>query len=181
VAEVAAWLANRIEAVGIAVDRPLVEAAALLHDVDKILPDDDAAKRLAHGEAGAEWLARRGHPELSRAVESHPVTRLVDGEAFGRWMAFATREERIVAYADKRAGQELESMAERFASWERRYPEGARRDGWSTEEARQVRGRAALLERDVCDAAQIAPGEVGRLPWTVAAIDAARSPERARP
>ena len=39
-----------------------------------------------------------------------------------RWAAFASREERIVAYADRRAGQRLESMDARFASWRRRYP-----------------------------------------------------------
>jgi predicted hydrolase (HD superfamily) len=175
VAEVASWLATRIEAAGIAVDRPLVEAAALLHDVDKLLPDDDRAKALPHGEGSADWLTRQGHPELSRAVENHPVTKLVDGEAFGRWTAFATREERIVAYADKRAGQELESMADRFASWERRYPDGPTGDGWPPEERREVMARALLLERDVCDAARIAPGEVSRLPWTEAALDEAMS------
>jgi len=179
VAEVAAWLATRIEAVGIAVDRPLIEAAALLHDVDKIVAQDDPARQLPHGEGSADWLTRRGHPELSRAVANHPVTRLHDAEAFARWIAFATREERIVAYADKRAGQRLESMTERFASWQRRYPDGPRGDGWSAEESREIQLRAALLERDVCDAAQIAPGEVSRLPWTAAALDAARSPQRA--
>ena len=38
VAEVAGWLAARIDGRGIAVDRRLVEAAALLHDVDKVAP-----------------------------------------------------------------------------------------------------------------------------------------------
>ena len=44
VAEVAGWLAARIEERGIAVDRRLVEAAALLHDADKALPADDPAR-----------------------------------------------------------------------------------------------------------------------------------------
>ena len=38
VAEVAGWLAARIETRGVAIDRRLVESAALLHDVDKALP-----------------------------------------------------------------------------------------------------------------------------------------------
>ena len=38
VAEVAGFLARRMDEGGTAVDRRLVEAAALLHDVDKILP-----------------------------------------------------------------------------------------------------------------------------------------------
>jgi hypothetical protein len=168
VAEVAAWLAARIEAAGIAIDRRLVESAALLHDVDKILPGDDPARRRPHGEGSADWLTRRGHPELARAVAAHPVTRLADGEAFRRWSAFATREERVVAYADKRAGQRLEPMADRFASWGRRYP-----GGWNAQQARDVRARAARLEADVCRAARVTPDEVQRLRWTGAALRAA--------
>ncbi len=103
VGEVAGWLAMRIADRGIEVDRSAVEAAALLHDVDKVLPADDPARRLPHGKGSAAWLTRHGHPELARAVADHPVTRLVDGDAYRRWAAFASREERIVAYADKRA------------------------------------------------------------------------------
>jgi HD superfamily phosphodiesterase len=168
VAEVASWLAARIARARIPIDQPLVEAAALLHDVDKILPDDDPAKRLPHGAGSADWLARHGHPELARAVTNHPVTKLIDGEAFRRWAAFATREERVVAYADKRAGQRLESMDERFASWARRYPEGPADVG------REVRARADRLEADVCRAAEVTPAEVGRATWTAKALAEAR-------
>ena len=44
VAEVAAFLAARMETRGSPVDRRLVEAAALLHDVDKVLPARDPAR-----------------------------------------------------------------------------------------------------------------------------------------
>ena len=170
VAEVATWLAARIAARGTPVDRQLVEAAALLHDVDKILPDDDQAARLPHGEGSAAWLTRHGHGELARAVANHPVSCLLDGERFRRWAAFASREERIVAYADKRAGQRLEPMAERFASWDRRYP-----DAWSAQERAAVRLRATRLEADVCRAAGVAPGDVARLVWTGSALRAAHA------
>ncbi len=179
VAEVAAFLAARIEARGVTVDRRLVEAAALLHDVDKALPPDDPARALPHGEGSADWLTRRGHPELARAVAGHPVTRLLDGDAFRRWAAFASREERIVAYADKRAGQRLETMDARFASWRRRYPRLITGDrqvaGWDEPALRAVRARAERLEADVCRAAGIAPDGVRRLAWTGAALRAART------
>lgn len=179
VAEVAAFLAARIEARGVAVDRRLVEAAALLHDVDKGLPPDDPARALPHGEGSAAWLTRRGHPELARAVAGHPVTRLLDGERFRRWAAFASREERIVAYADKRAGQRLESMDARFASWRRRYPRVVTGDrqvaGWDEAALRAVRARAERLEADVCRAAGVTPQEVRRLAWTGDALRAARA------
>ena len=169
VAEVAAWLAARIEARGVAVDRRLVEAAALLHDVDKALPADDPARALPHGDGSAAWLTRAGHPELARAVAGHPVTRLADGDGYRRWAAFASREERIVAYADKRARQGLVSMDSRFATWRRRHPTDLDDAGLSV-----IRSRADRLEADVCRAAGVAPGDVRRLAWTGAALRAAR-------
>jgi HD domain len=184
VAETAAWLAARIAGRGIPIDRRLVEAAGLLHDVDKLLPPADPASALPHADGGADWLTRQGHGELARAVANHPVTRLADEERYRRWSAFATREERIVAYADKRCGQRLQSMAARFASWERRFPvtagagrpesetdDGGRVDArWDRRTLERVRQRAGRLESDVCGAAGVAPGDVRRLRWTGAAL-----------
>ena len=51
----------------------IVETAALLHDLDKMLPAEDPLKALGHGAAGAEWLRQRGYDELAPAVASHPV------------------------------------------------------------------------------------------------------------
>ncbi|MFI5255319.1 MAG: HD domain-containing protein, partial [Candidatus Limnocylindrales bacterium] len=127
---------------GIAVDRGLVEAAALLHDIDRLLPADDPLLALGHGEAGGRWLLQHGQGELARAVAAHPVSRLTDEDRYHRWAAGATREERIVAYADKRCGQQLEPMASRFAGWVRRYPEYA--PGLAV-----ARPRANRLEREV--------------------------------
>lgn len=170
VADVAAWLARRVAANGIAIDRRAVEAAGLLHDVDKLLPADDPARGLRHGEGSAAWLTGHGHPELARLVAHHPVTRLADSDAYPRWASFASREERLVAYADKRAGQRLESMEGRFASWALRYP-----DTWDARTFATVRARAARLEADVCRAAGIRPDEVRRLAWARAALRTSRA------
>jgi putative nucleotidyltransferase with HDIG domain len=86
VAEVASFLAYRAQARGVRVDRRLAETAALLHDVDKAFRDDDPLKRYPHGRAGAEYVAAAGHPELARAVASHPVMRLGDDDAEA-WLA----------------------------------------------------------------------------------------------
>jgi hypothetical protein len=177
VAEVAGWLATRIEAGGIGVDRRLVESAALLHDADKALPADDPAHALRHGDGSAAWLTRLGYPELGRAVANHPVTRMLDGESYERWATDASLEDRIVAYADKRAGQRLQSMDARFATWRRRYPRLAR-DGhtvlWEVTDLLAARDRAGILEADVCSAAGVAAADVRRLAWTGPAIRAAR-------
>src|SRR5512135_328369 len=101
VAEVASWLASRAARAGVPVDRQAVEAAALLHDVDKALSGEDPVRRLRHGEASAAWLTAHGLPELAPLVEWHPVTRLADGPAAERWLATGLFESLIVAYADK--------------------------------------------------------------------------------
>ncbi len=169
VAEIGAFLAARMATRGIVLDRQLVEAAGLLHDVDKLLPADDPARALPHGDASGAWLAGRDHGELARAVAGHPVTRLVDETGYERWSALASREERIVAYADKRAGQRLESMAERFLSWNRRYP-----GSWDVATAERAWSRAVRLEADVCRAAGVTPAEVRRLAWARRALASAR-------
>ncbi|MEI8333527.1 MAG: HD domain-containing protein [Chloroflexota bacterium] len=182
VAEVAGWLAARVEAAGRGPDRALVEAAgrgpdralvetaALLHDVDKLDPPGGPSMGLDHGDGSAAWLAAHGWAALGSAVAAHPVTRLADGPAFDRWLATAPVEDRIVAYADKRAGQRLESMDRRFDAWARRYPPHAATPGWGPATVDAIRERAARLERDVCTLAGVLPGDVRRLAWTGRAL-----------
>lgn len=165
VAEVAGFLAARAAARGVAVDRALVESAALLHDLDKAIPEDHPLRRLGHGHAGAAWLIEHERPELAPAVESHPVMRLVTPEA-ERWLERSTLEERIVAYADKRAAQRLGPIDARFRRWYAKHPQY--KDGLDL-----ARGHAAILERDVCEAADVDPADVRRLRWVDDAFAAA--------
>ena len=184
VAETAAWLAWRSTCAGRSLDRRLVESAALLHDVDKLERVKPYVDGLAHGEGSADWLARQGYGELGPVVLGHPVTRLADGEWFDSWLAGASPEAVIVAYADKRAGQRLESMAERFASWERRYPAAERagraRGNWSAQTLEAVWRRAEEIERVACGLAAVTPADVRRLEWTGRAIAAVRKTAAAR-
>jgi putative nucleotidyltransferase with HDIG domain len=175
VAEVAGWIAHRASVRGAAVDRSVAEAAALLHDVDKLLPPTDPAASLRHGSGSAEWLRRAGHPELAEAVAWHPVDRLVaegwDELVDGRLGA----ETAIVAYADKRAGQRLEGLDRRFAAWERRYPRG-----WPRETSRLALERTRALEARVCALAGVGPAEIARLRWTGAVLRGAAPGRRSR-
>lgn len=158
VAEVAAFLAQHLDAAGLRVDRAVVEAAALLHDIDKLFDKDDPLRALGHGDAGARWLELHGFSELSRAVAAHPITRLSDPERYAAWAAFSDRESRIVLYADKRAGQRVVTLAARLDGMERRHPK-------YVASLRVARARAERLEHEVCAAARIEPEEVRRLPW----------------
>lgn len=166
VADVAAYLAERAAQRGRPIDRRLVESAALLHDIDKLLP---AAERgsLRHGESGARWLSGRGYAELADAVAAHPVTALAQGASDP--LSEASLETRIVAYADKRAGQRLEPMAARFARWRSRHPDHAA----SLDVAWM---RARTLEQGVCREAGVSPTAVRRLRWSGRTLQAARRP-----
>jgi HD domain len=168
VAEVAAFLAARTAARGVPIDRRLAESAALLHDADKALPKDDPLRALGHGHGSARWVEERGHDELGPSVEHHPITRLLDGYWFESWLRESRPEDRIVAYADRRARQRLVSLDDRFATWRRRHP-----GSWEDDVEVEVRRRAGRLEEVVCEAAGIRPEAVRRLRWTAAAFRAA--------
>jgi hypothetical protein len=184
VAETAGWLALQAVRAGRSVDRRLVESAALLHDVDKLPMVKTQVQDAAHADGSAEWLARQGYPELGPAIAGHPVTRLADATWFERWLATASPEALLVSYADKRAGQRLETMANRFASWERRYPPAERvtraRGQWTAEALAAVHRRAEIVERRACELAGVASADVRRLAWTGPALADARAAAGAR-
>ena len=157
VAEVASFLAYRATRAGVAVDRRLVETAALLHDVDKALPREHPLKPLGHGPAGAAWLTEAGHPELARALMAHPVSRFAEVDA-AAWVTDGPIEERIVTYADKRATQRVVSLEQRFDRWRRKHPEYSHK----LDQAQLV---ARRLEVAVCAEAGLEPASVERLRW----------------
>lgn len=176
VAEIAGWLAARSRANGAAVDSLLVETAGLLHDADKLLPADHPGRRLPHGRGSAAWVTAHGHAELAPAIAGHPVTLLADPGWARRWLPAATSEELLLAYADKRAGQRLEPMAARFASWDRRYP-----GGWPGEVPGLAWANARRLEDAACALAGVAPQDVRRLSWTGRALQTVLDPRVATP
>jgi putative nucleotidyltransferase with HDIG domain len=171
VAEVAAFLAERMRERGRDVPPDLAETAALLHDVDKAPPLGALRAALGHGTAGASWLAARGLAELGPAIAGHPATRLADEAEFNRWLREATPTELIVSYADKRAMKDVVPLTHRFAKWQANHPERA---------ATIARGRvlADRLEENVCAAAGISPTDVTRLQWVDGLLD---PPSTSRP
>jgi hypothetical protein len=139
------------------VNSGLVEAAALLHDIDKALPADDPHRLEPHGKAGATWLTEHGYAELASAVAIHPVMTLSEAASWDAWTERAGLEGRVVAYADKRATRDIVTLDQRLARWEARYP--------GSLSLRVARERAERLEAEICAAAGLAPEEVARLPW----------------
>ena len=131
--------------------------------MDKALPREHALLSRGHGEAGAAWLAEQGHPELGPAVAGHTATLLSDERRYPRWVAEASLEARVVAYADKRARQGIVSLEERFTTWLERHPEHG-------EDMRRALDRARRLEQEVCGLAGVEPRAMARAPWVDAVL-----------
>ena len=98
VAEEALRLADCLPAGETAPDRPLLYAAALLHDVARTEPN--------HAETGAAWIRALGYPEVADVIAQHHD---FDGDRLD--------EAALLFLADKYVrGTERVSLEERFAT-----------------------------------------------------------------
>ena len=115
VARVAVAAAGLVAEASIPVDGALVEAAALLHDIDKVELRRSGGE---HGIVGARRLEAAGYPELAMPVASHPLHALLDDDRFPKgWPSV------IVAVADRHVGQEFLTVDERLDDMKVRHPE----------------------------------------------------------
>jgi putative nucleotidyltransferase with HDIG domain len=115
VARVAVEAGRLVAATGIPVDVPLLEVAALLHDIDKPRIRRSGGE---HGIVGAQMLVAMGYEELATPVASHPVNCLLDEERFPRgWPSV------LLAVADKHVAQDFMSIDERLDGMAARHPE----------------------------------------------------------
>jgi putative nucleotidyltransferase with HDIG domain len=145
VARVAIAAAGLVAEAQIPVDGALVEAAALLHDIDKIEIRRSGGE---HGIVGARRLEAMGYPELAMPVASHPVTSLLDDDRFPiGWPSV------IVAVADRHVAQEFMTVDERLDDMKGRHPEHAA----SIETARRP---AHALEQQVAEAIGVSVEEL---------------------
>lgn len=149
VARVAVAIAGLVAEAQIPVDGALVEAAALLHDIDKAEIRSSGGE---HGIVGARRLEAAGYPELAIPVASHPLHALLDDERFPiGWPSV------IVAVADRHVAQEFMTIDERLDDMKRRHSE----HGADIESARRP---AHALEAQVAEAIELPVEElVGRL------------------
>ena len=99
-----------LEKKGISVNRDLVAAAALMHDVKKLSPND-------HIIEGYELVKSLGYPEVAVVIKKHGLYHLEDVNFIPK-----TWEEKIVFYADKRIKNDrIVSVDERFDYIKQRY------------------------------------------------------------
>ncbi len=109
VCDVATDIAEKLTKDNIKIDKDLVIAGALLHDVRKLEKD--------HAFAGAKLLEGMGLIRVARIVKAHGLYRLEDENFAPR-----TIEEKIVFYADKRVVHDkIVSLEDRFKYLKERY------------------------------------------------------------
>ena len=110
VCNVAMKIADLLEKKGVKVNRDLAAAAALLHDVEKLSPND-------HVIEGFEIIRSIGYAEVASVIKKHGLYHLNKDEFVPK-----TWEEKIVFYADKRVkGSRMVSVEERFEYIRERY------------------------------------------------------------
>ena len=102
-------LADYLDKKGIKVNRELVSAAAMLHDIKKLSPK--------HEIAGSEFVKSLGYPEVAVLIMKHGLSNLDKEEFIPK-----TWEEKIVFYSDKRVnGSKIVSLDGRFDYIRQRY------------------------------------------------------------
>ncbi len=111
VKNIAMFLAKKLKQTGIKINLDLVNAASLLHDLDKIVTLKNVKK---HGTLAKKWLKEKELFRVGNAVERHgPV--IIEKPDAG-W------EDRVVHYADKRVQYiKIVSLKKRFNYIKERY------------------------------------------------------------
>jgi uncharacterized protein len=110
VAEVACFLAGELSKVGYLLERSLVEAGALLHDIAKAASLETGED---HTSLGGAWLRERGLYRVADIIRYH--VHLPDEE-------MRISEATVVNYADKRVAEtEIVSLKERSEGIMQRY------------------------------------------------------------
>lgn len=144
VRRVAVAAAGLVAEAGIPVDGALVEAAALLHDIDKPRVRRSGGE---HGVVGARMLSHAGHPELAMPVASHPLIALLDDDRFPiGWPSV------LVAVADRHVAGEFMTIDQRLDDMRARYPQHAA-------QIEAARRPAHALEAQVAEVVRMAPDE----------------------
>ena len=109
VCKVAEEIAKKLIKKRLKVNKDLVIAAALLHDIER-------AKK-NHVVEGAKLLKKLGFLEVSEVIRKHSLFKLFEEKNQPK-----TFEEKIVFYADKRAiDNKIVSLEERFDALEKKY------------------------------------------------------------
>lgn len=113
VTELALYLGQKLTEKGESINLELLEAAALLHDIDKNITKQ-AGER--HPDTAVRVLKELGFPEVAEVVRKHSLHCILSDE-----LKPTTWEEKLVYLADKMTKFEVIGVEHRFKLW---YKEG---------------------------------------------------------
>jgi|SRR3989344_2624498 len=106
VAKVALFLADKINKL---INKPLLLAAALLHDIDKAVSKFPGER---HPDSAVRILREEGMEEVASLVKTHPLHAILDPT-----LAPTTWEEKLLYLADKMVKQAVVGVDARFKLW----------------------------------------------------------------
>jgi hypothetical protein len=152
VSRVAVFLAKKIQKhiTGTPIHIALVQAAALLHDIDKAIPKLPGER---HPDTGVRVLMEAGMPEVAAIVRTHPLHSIIDPS-----IAPSSWEEKVVYLADKMVKYDIVGVDGRFALW--------RAENLPAEAVRmldQTYPKVKALEKEVFDMIGIDPSQLALL------------------
>jgi len=121
VCRVALILSDGLTSAQVAINRPLVTASALLHDITKPRSFTTGEN---HSQTGGEYLTALGYPEVGHIVRQHVILDAYFKNEF-------PNEAEIVNYADKRVlHDKIVSLDERMAYIVERYTKTEEHRQW---------------------------------------------------
>jgi len=110
VAKLALYIASQLQKKQITIQTNTLLIAALLHDIDKNIPQRVGEK---HPDTGVRILTEIGMPEIAHIVKTHPLHAICDDRIIPR-----TWEEKILFLSDKMVKYDIITVEERFSLWQ---------------------------------------------------------------
>jgi len=115
VSRVCVFLGERLENKGEKINTEALKAAALLHDLDKIMIGRNEHN---HGFLAAQILEKKGMVDLSGMIKKHALANIASTVNKPESI-----EEKVLFYADKIASDKIFSLEDRSFSWIENHPE----------------------------------------------------------
>lgn len=138
---VAVFLADKCNLNNAYVNTDIVKAAALLHDLDKLMVIGNPSK---HGFIAADILAKKGMNEITSPIKKHSLSH-IKGDLQHKPL---TLEEKIIFYSDKICTNKLVSLEDRALAWIKKYPQ-------NTNQILEEINLVGLLEKEILAFAKI--------------------------
>jgi len=111
--KIAMFLGRRLKERGEKLNLKLLNAISLLHDIGKVKSDETGKE---HADEGKEILIKEGYSEIAELIPKHRIDKIYY-ESLDTW------EEKILYYADRRAGVKIMSLEKRIKDMLTRHPQ----------------------------------------------------------